>query len=393
MRVLIIGAGVAGLSCAVALRRTGPVELTILERGSEVAAQGGTGIAIPPNGARALAAVGVAVERLIAQGSLLREYCMLDASGRELSRADLTQLWLGEELPYFAVHRRRIYEALLEALGDQRIDFGSTAEVGPDALAGDHPASVRITGPMGMRVGTFDLIIGADGIRSALRQVVFPAAAPRKLGWWTWRCVLDYERPVFQTQVVYSGRGGVFLYLPLASKQVYVYAGCRDIEGRMRQESGHGTALAARFGGFAVPRALLDAISALPDQAFHVGWLEEIPHEQMTAAGRGRALLVGDALHACSPNMAQGVSLAAEDGVVLADLVRTSAEGSIPDRFWQRRLPRIRHVQELTRKRDHLVNKRAESALFQWVSNRVIRWRGLDRMQRDAFAYLLENPA
>ncbi|HYU15041.1 MAG TPA: hypothetical protein VEL05_03190, partial [Candidatus Acidoferrum sp.] len=78
-----------------------------------------------------------------------------------------------------------------------------------------------------------------------------------------------------------------------------------------------------------------------------------------------------------------------------AEIVRSTgdAAGDIAERFWQRRLPRIRHVQELTRKRDHLVNKRAESALFQRVSNLMIRLRGLDRMQRSAFAYLLEKQA
>jgi 2-polyprenyl-6-methoxyphenol hydroxylase-like FAD-dependent oxidoreductase len=94
--------------------------------------------------------------------------------------------------------------------------------------------------------------------------------------------------------------------------------------------------------------------------------------------------------------MAQGVSLAAEDAAVLADIVAgrdSDGLACLPDRFWRRRFPRIRHVQELTRKRDHMVNKRADSALFQRVSNLVIRLRGVDRMQREAFSFLLENPA
>src|SRR5262245_3439835 len=122
MKVLIAGAGVAGLVSAVALARQGLNDLTIVERASAVAAQGGTGIAIPPNGTRALAAVGLPVERLIACGRRLRQYRFLDAAGRELSRADLTRLWLGQEQPYFAVHRRRLYEALLDMISDQRIE-------------------------------------------------------------------------------------------------------------------------------------------------------------------------------------------------------------------------------------------------------------------------------
>jgi 2-polyprenyl-6-methoxyphenol hydroxylase-like FAD-dependent oxidoreductase len=356
--------------------------------------RGGTGIAIPPNGARALAGVGLPIARLIERGSRLRQYRFLDPSGRELSCGDLTKLWLGEEYPYFAVHRRRIYELFLEVLGDQPIEFRSTAEFEPGALTADRPVVARITGPGGTREETFDLVVGADGIRSAVRQTVAPSVTPRPLGWLTWRCVLDWDGADPHAQVVYSRRGGTFLYIPIGSAQVYVYAGCRHAPGAEAPKSGQGAAVAARFGGFGAPRSLLDAVTALPDSAFHVGPLEEVPHEELTSAGSGRAVLVGDALHACSPNMAQGVSLAAEDGAALADIVRRpDGAGSIPDRFWGRRLPRIRHVQELTRKRDHMVNKRAESALFQRVSNLVIRLRGVDRMQREAFGFLLENRA
>jgi 2-polyprenyl-6-methoxyphenol hydroxylase-like FAD-dependent oxidoreductase len=193
--------------------------------------------------------------------------------------------------------------------------------------------------------------------------------------------------------VVYSGLGGVILYIPIGDGQVYVYATCRQADDAGQPTEGQGHAVVARFGGFGAPRALLDALALLPDQAFYVGPLEEVPHERLTAAGRDRAVLVGDALHACSPNMAQGVSLAAEDGAVLAEIIRSDGGGSIADRFLRRRLPRIRHVQEFTRKRDDLINKRAESAFFQRVSNVVIRLRGADRLQRDAFGYLLENTA
>jgi 2-polyprenyl-6-methoxyphenol hydroxylase-like FAD-dependent oxidoreductase len=137
----------------------------------------------------------------------------------------------------------------------------------------------------------------------------------------------------------------------------------------------------------------MEAVAALPDGAVHAGPLEEVPHEALPGAGRGRAVLVGDALHACSPNMAQGVSLAAEDAAVLAETVGTAGEGSIAERFWRRRRPRVRHVQTLTRQRDRLIARRAESAAFRWASALAIRWRGADRMQRAAFGYLLERRA
>lgn len=395
MRVLITGAGVAGLSCAVAMRRAGDVDVTVVERSSEVAAHGGTGIAIPPNGARALRQVGLPVDDLVTGGSRLRSYRFLDTAGRALTSADLTRLWLSEGEPYFAVHRRSIYDALLEAMGDQAIEFGTTAEAAAEDLERDEPLEVVISGPGGARRERFDLVVGADGIRSRLRQALWPdLPPPRSLGWSTWRCVVDHEPSESDAQVVYSGLGGVFLYIPLGPERVYVYAAHRQVEAAPAAASGgHGRALVDRFGGFGAPRSLFDSLGALPDDAFHVGPLEEVPHERLGAAGRGRALLVGDALHACSPNMAQGVSLAAEDACVLADLVSRGGTEGLAERFWNRRLPRIRHVQELTRKRDHLVNKRAASALFQRVSNLVMRMKGGDRLQREAFSYLLDNRA
>ena len=91
MRVLITGAGVAGLTSALALRQTGIHDITIVERASHVAAHGGTGVAIPPNGTRALAAIGLPVERLIARGCRLHKYRFLNRAGHELSCADLTR--------------------------------------------------------------------------------------------------------------------------------------------------------------------------------------------------------------------------------------------------------------------------------------------------------------
>jgi 2-polyprenyl-6-methoxyphenol hydroxylase-like FAD-dependent oxidoreductase len=279
---------------------------------------------------------------------------------------------------------------LLEALGEQRIEFRSSADVAPEALAGDQPVLVRINGPNGSRDEPFDLVIGADGIGSTLRRTIWPDISPRPLGWLAWRCVVEYDAPEAETQVVYSGLGGVFLYIPIGDRKTYVYAACRQPVDNSPPAQGQAKAIAHSFGGFSVPRSLIDAVVALPDQAFHVGPLEEIAHEDLTGAGRGRAVLVGDALHACSPNMAQGVSLAAEDGAVLAEIMLGGAD-NIADRFWHRRLPRIRHVQQFTRKRDQLINKRAGSALFQRASNVIIRLRGVDRLQHEAFGYLLKN--
>ena len=272
MRVLIIGAGVAGLSCAVAMRRAGAKDLTVLERAPAVGAHRGTGVAIPPNGARAIGRLGLDVDRLITQGSRLREYRFLTPSGRVVTRADLTRLWLSDGEPYFAVHRHHLYDQMLAALEGQRIEFETNWEL-TDPGEGGAPVRARITGPAGeTRDEEFDLVVGADGIRSAVRRALWPDVAPRSLGWSTWRCVLEHPGATPETQVVYSGRGGVFLVIPLSDGKVYVYAAVR--RAPTASTGGHGAELLRLFGDFAVDRALFDTVEKTPDASFHVGVLE-----------------------------------------------------------------------------------------------------------------------
>ena len=106
----------------------------------------------------------------------------------------------------------------------------------------------------------------------------------------------------------YSGLGGLFLYIPIDDTQVYVYAACRQTEAASLP---NGHAVAARFEGSGAPRAMFDCAGCaarpfLPRRAAWRGSARAIERRWTR-----RAVLVGDALHACSPNMAQGVSVAA----------------------------------------------------------------------------------
>jgi 2-polyprenyl-6-methoxyphenol hydroxylase-like FAD-dependent oxidoreductase len=323
-------AGVAGLSAAIALRRAGVEDLVIIERSSAVAAQSGTGVAIPPNGARALQRLGLPIHRLVASGTRLRAYQFRTSTGRLVTEADLTRLWLGESEPYFAVHRQRLHEELLQGLGAQAIRFNTTAVLPPSAeLEADRPIGVRIRGSGGGGAAEesrhFDLVVGADGIHSAVRHALRPEVVARPLGWWTWRCVVEYPDATPETQVAFSGRGGVFLHIPLDAGKVYVYAAVRQRPDRRPSQAGYGADLLRHIEGFRIDRTLLDALRDLPDHAYHTGMLEEVAHEQLGDIPGSRVVLIGDALHGCSPNMAQGVALAVEDACVLAELARKVA--------------------------------------------------------------------
>jgi FAD-dependent urate hydroxylase len=198
----------------------------------------------------------------------------------------------------------------------------------------------------------YDLVIGADGIHSTVRQLVVGAGAVRPLGQVAWRFVTECPREV-TTWTVLLGRDVTFLAVPIGRGRVYCYCdapadstprpGGDDVTGR----------LAELLTGFAAPvPAILDTLG--PDGAVHVGPIEEVTLDRWS---RGSVLLVGDAAHATSPNMAEGAAMALEDGLVLAECL-ASGRGIAQTvaTFQARRRPRTQWVLAQTHRRDRTRN-------------------------------------
>ena len=175
------------------------------------------------------------------------------------------------------------------------------------------------TSPSGVRPDIIDAarftsveqaVFGADGIRSAVRASVWPAAAsPRYAGYTAWRMV-TLAMPVDGTSESW-GRGERFGYGPLPDGRVYCFAVANAPEGA-KDEGLAG--LRRRFSGWHSPiPALLDATGK--EAVLHDD-LYELPRLRAYAAGR--VALVGDAAHAMTPNLGQGACQALEDAVVLA---------------------------------------------------------------------------
>jgi 2-polyprenyl-6-methoxyphenol hydroxylase-like FAD-dependent oxidoreductase len=198
----------------------------------------------------------------------------------------------------------------------------------------------------------YDLVIGADGIHSTVRQLAFGTCAVRPVGQISWRFVTECP-PDVTTWTVLLGRKVTFLAVPIGRGRVYCYCDTvtedtsrplgDDVKGRLAE-------LLTAFGG-PVP-AILDTLG--PDRAVHVAPIEEVTLDRWS---RGSVLLVGDAAHATAPNMAEGAAMALEDGLVLADYL--AAGGGIARAtagFQARRTPRTQWVLLQTHRRDHTRN-------------------------------------
>jgi FAD-dependent urate hydroxylase len=339
-RVLIVGGGIAGLALAPMLARTG-VAVEVIER-EPAWRHAGTGIYLPGNAARALCALGLET-RVASRAIEIRRQRFCDHRGRLLCEVDVAELWAGVG-PCLAVPRADLHALLREAAGDVPIRIGVAVErLGQR----DGIVSVEFSDATSSE---YDLLVGADGIQSAVRQLTFaPPAVPRPVGQVGWRFLAPRPAEV-STWSVMLGRGTALLTLPLVGDRVYCYCDVVSPPDHSAPERGPAQRLRELFAEFAEPAAtLLGTLDAAAD--IHVSTIEEVALDRWVD---GRVVLIGDAAHATSPNMAEGAAMALEDALVLTDCLHSIP--AIPDAlaaFQARRRPRTEWVRAQTHRRDH----------------------------------------
>jgi FAD-dependent urate hydroxylase len=370
-RILIVGGGIGGLSVAAALHTCG-FEPELIER-SDAWYAVGAGIAMQPNGIRLLRTLGIgtAVERA---GTVIRRWDFCDEHGEVLSETDLTALW-GDVGPFIGIGRRELQRALLAAAAAVPSRLGTSVR---SLTQDDEGVSVKLSDGS---AATYDLVIGADGVGSSVRELAFDAAPPVYGGQMVWRSLAPV-RPRGPTHLQFLlGDGCFFGLCPVGSDQTYGFGNIagpayRDpVEGRLAR-------LRERFAHFGdIVQEYLAALDS--DAAIHCSAIEWLGEERWCT---GRVVLIGDAAHASSPMMGQGGSLAVEDAGVLAESLRAAqtVEQALDD-YVVRRRPRVRWVREQSRI--------AGESLRMPVSarNAVLRARG-DEMMRQRFAPLIAVP-
>lgn len=338
MKAVIVGGGIGGLAAALALARRGfrrGWEVEVLERAAAFT-EVGAGLSVWLNGLRALDALGVGQsvrERALTAG----QAGIRDASGRWLSRAAPDAQEDGSGLVAM-IHRADLLAVLRAAVPQGSLRNAVTV------------SQVRADGTVVHSAGESraDLVVGADGIRSAVRASIWPAAAsPRYAGYTAWRMVT----PAIPVDGISEswGSGERFGYAPLPDGRVYCFAVANAPEGA-KDEGLAG--LRSRFRDWHSPiPALLDAAEQSP--VLHDD-LYELP--RLRAYTTGRVALVGDAAHAMTPNLGQGACQALEDAVVLAKCLDGQAGLDAYDR--------------LRRKRTQMITRRSHriGVVAQWES-------------------------
>lgn len=360
LRCVIAGAGLGGLSAAIALRRTGH-SVVVLEQAPELGIVG-AGIQMAPNASRLLGAWGV-VDRfrdagVPAQAAVRRRW----SDGEKLGEVILGQRLLDSfGASYWCLHRADLHAALVGVATDPD-GPGTPVEI----RTGAPVARVVANGADEARVVTADgsefagdVVIGADGIRSAVRDSLFGPQPPSFSGRVTNRHMIDVatvqddpllaeilQRPA---QNIWIGPGGHVITHPISGGAgLYMgvtTSGVRDDEAFWSTPISQADMLAAREGWDPRILRLIEAAPMITAYGLH-------DSEPMETWIDGRVALLGDACHAMMPFQAQGAAQAIEDAAVLGETLAGVAPGEVAaalGRYEARRKPRASRVQALSR--------------------------------------------
>ena len=335
---LVVGGGFSGMSAAIELRKRGiAVDLVEIDAAWR---NYGAGISIGGPTLRALRTLGV-LERYLDEGYACDGVDVMAADGRFLASLPTPRI-AGDDVPGSgAVMRPVLARILADATraSGARVRLGCTVETLRQDAQG---VEVMFTDGGG---GRYDLVIGADGLYSQMRQRVLPdAPQPRYSGQGTWRAVLPRVAGIERTTLWVGDRikAGVN---PVSRSQMYLFVNETRAANEHVPAERFVTMLRELLKQFGAPQ--LQSLSAQLDAHSLVVYR---PLESLLVPApwySGRVVLIGDAVHATTPHLASGAGIGIEDAIVLAEELeaRASVEEALRC-FQDRRFARCRMVVE-----------------------------------------------
>jgi 2-polyprenyl-6-methoxyphenol hydroxylase-like FAD-dependent oxidoreductase len=346
VKAVVVGGGIGGLATAIGLRRAGH-EVEVIERSAALEGLG-AGPSMAPNALAALDRLGVGDE-LRRRGGIARRILIRNRCGNVLSEIDAH----GREWEVVGVHRADLQDALVRAAGDADLRLGLACNAvteSSDAVAAVLDDGSEVEG---------DVLVGADGIGSAVRAQLKGEEPLRYAGYFGWRGVIDFDDiavadtfseswgPVFRVGLVTIGHSRLYWFVSELAEEDAPLPDDPSAYFRDRLRDWH------------------DPIPAVVD-ATPPGILTRHPiHDRPPAQewGRGRVTLLGDAAHPMTPNLGQGAAQALEDAVTLAAAFPRAAYPVAALREYERRrIPRTTMIVNRSRQLGRIAHLRNPAA-------------------------------
>lgn len=328
MKIVIVGAGLGGLTAAIALRRAGH-EVAIHEQ-STVLGDVGAGITITPNAWKGLASLGLEPAMIAQADDLPQQAIRTHDTGTpilEIPRGPVTLATYGA--PYTMFHRADLHALLVAAVGADCITLGSSID---DVTALDA-----------------DAVIAADGVKSLARSRLFGNPPARFTGHVAWRGLVPAsDLPPSASapgSVVWAGPGRIFVRYPVRHRTLVNLVGLTRTDQWRGEGWSNRVAMAdwqAEYAGW--HDDVTSAIAAASDDS-RMAW-GLFARDPLPTIVSGRVALLGDAAHPMLPFMGQGAAMAIEDGVVLGRVFAASSNAAEALARYERvRKPRTDFIQ------------------------------------------------
>lgn len=339
-KVAVVGSGAAGLAAAIQLAKAG-VSVDVYEAKPEISALG-SGITLQGNALRAFGELGI-WDRVQEKGYFF-EGLNLRAPGPDAQIvAQLPDVQTGgPDFPACGGMYRPDLAAIMAARAEEvgaRLHFGAKV-TGLAETAGGVELSV------GDEVaGIYDLVIGADGLNSTVRDLIGIDTKPEPFGMGIWRAFVKRPAEVTTSELYYGGPVFIAGYTPTGDDTMYAFLveEAQDRFGVTDEEATQimiGESMAYNGPWASIRESLAEGAQV------NYTWFTK--HVVEGPWNRGRVVIIGDAAHSCPPTIAQGAAQALEDALVLTELLvaADTVDQELWDTFHARRLPRATAVVE-----------------------------------------------